>query len=294
MKRILLTGGRGFIGRNILESPLARRYEILAPTHAELDLADTDAVDRWFAAHQVDAILHAAVKPGHRAAKDHSDLFLTNTRMFHNLARHADEVETMLVTGSGAIYDMRHYRPLVKEEDWRLHVPADEHGFTKYVCAGAIESSRNIVDLRIFGIFGPHEDYAIRFISNMICKALCDLPLTMKQDRVFSYLWIDDLMPVIDAFLSGPARYRSYNVTPDGTSSLRALADLVLEITGKDLPVTVAEPGLGLEYTGDNARLKNEFPQLKFTTISEAVRALAAWYAARLDAIDRTALTRDR
>lgn len=290
MKRILLTGGRGFIGRNIRESALARRYEIIAPTHAELDLADTDAVDAWFRANRVDAVIHAAVKPGHRNAKDPTNLFFTNTRMYFNLARHADEYETMLVTGSGAIYDMRHYRPLVKEDEWRLHIPADEHGFTKYVCAGAVESSRNIVDLRIFGVFGPHEDYAIRFISNMICKALCDLPLTMRQDRVFSYLWIDDLYPVIVAFLESGAGYRSYNVTPDERWSLVDLAKLVLRVTGKDLPLHVAEPGLGSEYSGDNARLKGEFPDLRFTPMEDAVRALADWYSSHIAEIDRALL----
>ncbi len=290
MKRILLTGGRGFIGRNIRESALARRYEILAPTHAELDLADTDAVDAWFRANRVDAVIHAAVKPGHRNAKDPTNLFFTNTRMYFNLARHADEYETMLVTGSGAIYDMRHYRPLMKEEEWKLHIPVDEHGFTKYICANSIESSRNIVDLRIFGIFGPYEDYTIRFISNMICKALFDLPLSMKQDRFFSYLWIDDLMPIIDALLNKSSGYRSFNVTPSETWRLFSIAELVLKTTGKNLPIIVSEQGFGHPYTGANTRLTESFPKLSFTPMQDAILKLISWYESNLDQIDKASL----
>ncbi len=37
MKELLLTGGSGFIGRNILESYLARDFRISAPTSRELD-----------------------------------------------------------------------------------------------------------------------------------------------------------------------------------------------------------------------------------------------------------------
>ena len=81
-KKILLTGGNGFIGKNIRESFLAEKYEITAPRSYELNLADTQAVDAYFAAHEFDAVIHAATKPGHRNAKDPTNLFYTNVRMF--------------------------------------------------------------------------------------------------------------------------------------------------------------------------------------------------------------------
>lgn len=48
MKKILLTGGSGFIGRNLRESFLASKYDITAPTHSELDLLDTRSTDEFF------------------------------------------------------------------------------------------------------------------------------------------------------------------------------------------------------------------------------------------------------
>jgi len=47
-KKILLTGGSGFVGKNILESPLAEKYEIIAPPRTELNLFDEDSVDEFF------------------------------------------------------------------------------------------------------------------------------------------------------------------------------------------------------------------------------------------------------
>lgn len=289
-----MTGGSGFIGRNLLESPLAQKYELLAPRHSELDLLDEDSVEGYLRKNSVDFVVHSACKPGHRNAKDHSALFYANTRMFYNLAANSARYRKMLVIGSGAIYDMRYYQPKMREEYFGAHIPADDHGFSKYVCGKYIEKADNIVDLRVFGIFGRYEDYSIRFISNMICKALFDLPLTMKQNRRFDYLWVEDLPQVIEHFLLNDARYRAYNVTPDRSMELAELARMVLAVAGKDLPIKIAEPGMGTEYSGDNSRLRTEMPRLAFTPAETAVRRLFDWYSSRVGELNRDLLLTDK
>jgi len=293
-KNILLTGGSGFIGRNILESFLSDKYHILAPSSRELNLPDEKSVDAYFESHQIDIVVHSAVKPGHRNAKDFSDLFYTNTRMFFNLERHKEEYEKMLVIGSGAIYDSRNYRPKMQEEEWCTHIPADEHGYCKYVCEKVIEKSFNVYDLRVFGIFGKYEDYAIRFISNAICKALFGLPITIKQNRKFDYLFVDDLMVVLDWFIENNPQYKSYNITPDESVSLYDLAFLVKELSGSDVPIWVSEVGMGLEYSGNNSRLRNEMFSLVFTPLKDAIRSLIEWYRTQKEQIDINFLFTDK
>lgn len=292
--RVLLTGGSGFIGRNILESPLAEKYEFLSPTHREMDLLDTGQVDAFFAAKRPAFVVHAAVKPGHRNAKDHSALFFSNTRQYFNLARHSGEVERIVVLGSGGVYDAAHYLPRMREDYFGVHVPADEHGFTKYVCEKHLEKSANIVDLRIFGIFGKHEDYAIRFISNMMCKCVFGLPLTMNQDRRFDFLYIDDLMPVLDHFLAARPERHAYNVTPNETVSLLDTARRVLAVSGKDLPIIVKTPGMGPEYSGDNTLLKAEMPGFAPTPFDRSLRELYRWYLDHSGLIRKEDLLHDK
>ncbi|MDA8243424.1 MAG: NAD(P)-dependent oxidoreductase [Elusimicrobia bacterium] len=294
MRRLLLTGGSGFIGRNLLESPLARAHEIAAPRHGELDLLDEDAVAGFLRDGRFDAVIHSATKPGHRNAKEPGKVLYENTRMFFNLARNAGRFGKMLVIGSGAIYDMRHYRPKMKEDYFDAHVPADEHGLCKYACGKYIEKADNITDLRVFGIYGKYEDYAIRFISNMICKALFGLPLTVKQNRRFDYIWVEDLAPVLEHFLETGGAHKAYNVTPDESVELLALARLVLKVSGKDLPIRVAQEGLGTEYSGDNSLLRSEMKGFSFTPYETAVRKLYAWYEGSKGSIDREALLLDK
>jgi GDP-L-fucose synthase len=294
-KTILLTGGSGFIGRNIKESYLSEKYQILAPSSKELNTADTSAVDAFFGQNKIDIVIHAAVKPSHRNAKNLSDVFYTNTRMFFNLERHKQEYEKMLVLGSGAIYDNRNYRPKMKEEEWTDFIPVDDHGYCKYICEKVIEHSSNIYDLRIFGIFGKYEDYAIRFISNAICKALFDLPITIKQNRKFDYLYVNDLMPILDWFIENEPKSTSYNITPNSSISLYELACIVKEVSAKpELSIQIAEEGLGLEYSGDNSGLKNELKDLKLTPIRNAIPELYDWYRGNKGLIDRNLLLVDK
>ena len=60
--RVLVTGGSGFVGSNVVHV-LADRHgaEVLAPAHAELDLTDAAAVARTFAGARPDAVVHAAI-----------------------------------------------------------------------------------------------------------------------------------------------------------------------------------------------------------------------------------------
>lgn len=293
-KTILLTGGSGFIGRNILESFLVNKYHILSPSSQELDLSDEESVDAYFKLHQIEIVIHAAVKPCHRNAKDKTNLFYANTRMFFNLERHKSDYQKMLVIGSGAIYDNRYYRPKMKEEEWINFIPLDEHGYCKYVCEKIIEQNTNIYDLRVFGIFGKYEDYAIRFISNAICKSLFNMSITIHQNRKFDYLYVNDLMLILDWFIENTPKYTAYNITPDSSISLYDLALIVKGVSRKYFPIIIGQEGLGLEYSGDNTRLKSEINNIHLTPIHEAIEELYSWYAEHKLQLDENLLLTDK
>jgi GDP-L-fucose synthase len=294
MKKVLLTGGNGFIGKNIQESYLSQKYEIVAPKSSELNLFDTDNVDTFFAKKHFDVVLHSAVKPGHRNAKDPTNLFYSNVRMFENLERHKDNFARFINFGSGAIYDISKDISNVREESIFSNIPKDEHGFCKYTVTKQIENLNNFIDLNIFGIFGKYEDWEIRFISNAICKVLYGLPITLRQNRKFSYLWIEDLMPILEYFIENKVQYKSYNIVPDEKNYLLDLAKVVRDISGKNVEIKVAKGGLGLEYNGNNQRLKNEFKNIVFTDPKRAISRLYFYYNSNRELIDKNKVIFDK
>jgi GDP-L-fucose synthase len=296
IKTVLLTGGSGFIGKNIKESFCVNKYKLLTPTSKELDLTNDSSVDEYFKRYKMDVVIHCACKPGHRNAKDPDGVFFANTKMFFHLVKHLDKYDRLINIGSGSIYDSRNYAPKMKEDYFGVHVPQDELGFSKYVCGKYIENLgvNKVVDLRVFGVFGKYEDYAIRFISNAICKTIFDLPITVKQDRYFDYICVDDLIKILDRFIEHNFTYNSYNVTPDNSVPLCKIAEYVRKISGKDLPIVVGQKGFGMEYSGDNARLHSEIKDVKFSNIEHKIKELYDWYLYNKELLDKNLLLVDK
>jgi GDP-L-fucose synthase len=294
--RVLVTGGGGFIGGHVA-ARLAACHEVFSPSHEELDLTDAGAVGAWLRTHPVDAVVHAAVKPGHRNAPDPTALLEQNLLQFFGLVRHRERFGRLVVVGSGAAYGVQ--RPLIRvtESAWGGTVPGDEHGLSKYVEGVWLAGDFDAVELRPFGVYGPGEDYAIRFVSNACCKALLGMPVTLRQDRLFSYVWVVDLAAVVElALVEGPQVLApgAYNVTAGEPVALRAVADLAVAASGNHVPVHVSESGAGPEYSGDGSRLAGALPEFRFTHIANGVTQLTEWYRARLGMLDRTALANDR
>src|SRR5690349_9767953 len=97
-KHILLTGGSGFIGKNIIEQ-LGSKYVFFAPDYQELDLLDTFAVEAFFATCHIDTVIHAANIGVYAAHDGVNETSAKNILMFLNLARQLKPEQQMIFLG---------------------------------------------------------------------------------------------------------------------------------------------------------------------------------------------------
>ena len=289
---LLVTGASGFIGRNLVER-FSPHHQVAAPSRAELDLLDAEAVRAYLERRRFDVIVHAATERSNRALGAAPDLLNRNCRMFFNLSRNAHAFGRMLFLSSGAVYDRACVPPLVTEEQFDARVPTDDYGFSKYVCAKSIRPDGEIYELRLFAVFGPYEDWRVRFISNACCRALWDLPVLIRQNVFFDFLDIDDLCRILEQFFTGAFRYRHYNVTTGRPVDLKTLAAEVIAASGKPLEIIVLSPGLANEYTGSNRRLMAEIPAFQLLERKDSIAHLYQWYAARKEEINPALLRFD-
>jgi UDP-glucose 4-epimerase len=290
--KLLITGGSGFIGRN-LALQYAPRFEVAAPSRTELDLLDAVAVRDYLDGHRFDAVIHAATERSNRRLTPHPALLDRNCRMFFNLARNAHAFGRMLFLSSGAVYGRKHWRPRMSEDYFDAHVPADDYGFSKYVCAKAVESMDRVHELRLFAVFGPYEDWRVRFISNACCRAVWDMPIVIRQNVRFDFLDVEDLGWILECFLAKRPEHRQYNICTGRSIDLLTLARSVIRASGKDLPVVVKSGGMATEYSGDSYRMLREIPDFHFREMDGSIARLYAWYEARKAAIEATLLRFD-
>ena len=288
-KKILLTGGTGFVGRNVKEYLEQKDYMVYAPSSCQLDCLDENAVKEHLRLNYYDIILHFAVYgDGIDKTKDGNKVLEYNLRIFTNFAKCSDLFGKMIYTGSGAEYDKRYPIQMVKEEDLaKRMIPTDQYGLMKYVANQMIEKSDNIFNLRLFGIFGKYEYWKTKFISNLCCKSLKGLPLSIRKNCYFDYIWIDDFCKMLEKFMQlEKPQYHTYNAVRGERIDLLSLAEIVNEIADTKQEIIVCQEGYANEYTANNDRICKELPDLRFTDMKEAVSTLYAWYRLHQDEID--------
>lgn len=118
-KRILLTGGSGMVGKNILEHPAGKQSHIFSPDSRELNLFDFQAVKAYITKVKPDFIIHAAGRVGGIQANiAHPVAFLLeNLDMGRNLvwAARQCEVKNLINLGSSCMYPRNAPNPLKEE-----------------------------------------------------------------------------------------------------------------------------------------------------------------------------------
>ena len=281
MLKILITGASGFVGRNMKEylQRTTGNYEIYTPSSKELNCIEETEVFHYLDKYHFDYILHfASYGDSIDKSKDGSKIFEYNMRIFLNFYKNSNLFGKMFYSGSGAEYDKRFDISDVAETQIGASLPIDQYGLMKYTIAELIEKSDNIYNFRLFRIFGKYEYYPVKYISNVCCKAIKNLPLTMRQNVYFDYLWVEDFCRILEYFLHHTPKYHTYNTVSGRKVSLEQICQIVLKISEKDLPVYICKEGLAKEYTASNARMMTELKHFEYTPIEDAIRQLYDWY----------------
>jgi GDP-L-fucose synthase len=117
--RIVLTGGGGMVGQNLLEHPSLAGLEVLAPRSGELDLRNFDAVQNYLHKCNPDMVIHAAGKVGGIQAnmREPVSFLMDNLDMGRNIvwAAHEAGIKKLINLGSSCMYPRNHNEPLREE-----------------------------------------------------------------------------------------------------------------------------------------------------------------------------------
>lgn len=270
---ILLTGGSGFIGTN-LQVYLRKIAKLYAPKSSELNLLNKNQVISFIRNNSINFIIHCAacgVRITHEATLD--TVALPNIKMFENLVEASNYRIPIIVIGSGAEYNKARNLHKVHESEFGSSIPKDPYGYSKYIISKNIEKYDNILNLRVFGVYGFFENQT-RVTTSIIKNNLRHEPIMLNQNVVFDFIWVSDLCKIIVFFVENGFNKKFINVSPSKSIEIKELAEIVNDFSDYTSDIIIKNTGTGLEYTGDNSILMQSLNDFSFTSYYDGMRYL--------------------
>jgi GDP-L-fucose synthase len=200
--RILLTGGTGMVGRNLLEHPAISEFEILYPSRSELDIQDFGETVTYVRNLQPELVIHAAGRVGGIQANIREPLrFLAeNLDMGRNIVRacHESGVKRFLNLGSSCMYPRNAPNPLQEDMVLKGELEPTNEGYAlaKIVVARLCEyvsrqdASFQYKTLIPCNLFGRHDKFDPS-LSHFVAAALHKVHQAKERGEECVEIWGD-------------------------------------------------------------------------------------------------------
>jgi nucleoside-diphosphate-sugar epimerase len=305
MRRVLITGGTGFVGANLARRMLDEHevHLLVRPGFTawridgirsevrlhEVGLEDADGVGRVVAAIRPEWIFHLATYGAYSRQADVHRMASTNILGTINLVQASCQFgfEVFVNTGSSSEYGVKDHAPA--ETEWLE--PNSPYAVTKasatlFCRLAAQRHGVRIATLRLYSVYGPYEE-PDRLLPTLVLRGLDgNLPPLVDPDVARDYIHVDDVCEAYLLAASHPAPERGpvYNV---GTGIQTTLRDVV-DVARRILPIGV-EPQWGSMprrvwdtgvWISDSRRIRADLGWQPRVQFEEGLRSTVDWFRA--------------
>ena len=244
--KILFTGGKGFIGREII--PLFRKdgYEVVDPSSKELNLLDSDAVKKFIENDNFDIIIHAAMcsGTGRYGKPDGLEVLYKNMRMFENVFRYVNEVDSFVNFDSVAsLFNTS-------------QIPESAYGFSKYCIARSVDKEVNGINVRLYGCFGSSED-PNRFLAINIKNYINKKPIKIFKNRQMDFMYVKDIYK--NTLYAIENNIKDINCVYEEKKYLTDIADVVNNLNDHSVDIIVENEGFDPPYSTTSKLIDVEY-----------------------------------
>ncbi|WP_226561924.1 dTDP-glucose 4,6-dehydratase [Salipiger thiooxidans] len=325
--RILVTGGAGFIGSAVVRRAVADGHEVInldaltyaacldnvapvadAPGYAfeRADIRDREALDRIFATHRPEAVLHLAAESHVDRSIDGPGAFIdTNVTGTYTLLQAArafweaqgkpesfrfhhvstDEVFGTLPGGAGSPERFTEDTPYAPNSPYSASKAASDH----LVRAWHETYGLPVVLTNCSNNYGPYH-FPEKLIPVVILNALAGKPIPIygKGENVRDWLYVEDHAVALLTVLTTGQVGRSYNIGGDAERSNLDLVRTICAVLDRLAPgeapyaelitFVTDRPGHDLRYAIDPTRIRDELGWRPSVTLEQGLERTVQWY----------------
>ena len=321
--KLLVTGGAGFIGSAVVRLAVSRGHEVVnldAMTYAaneanvasvarsnlysfeQADIRDRAALDRIFALHRPDAVMHLAAESHvDRSIDGPADFIETNITGTFNLLEAARTHWTR--TGKPASFRFHHistdevFGSLGPTGQFTEHTPYDPR--SPYSASKAASDHLVRAWAETYGLptvltncsnnYGPYH-FPEKLIPVTILNALHGRPIPVygNGENIRDWLYVEDHADALLLVLEKGQINRSYNIGGENERRnidlVRTICALLDEMAPKATPYAdqitfvTDRPGHDARYAIDPSRIRDELGWRPSVTVEEGLRRTVRWY----------------
>ena len=304
-RRVLVTGGAGFLGRQVVGLLRAANVaELILPRRAEVDLTEQDEVRRLYRETRPDVVIHLAAEVGGIGANRENPgrFFYANAMMGVLLIEEGRKagVEKFVQVGTICAYPKMTPVPFHEEDLWNGYPEETNapYGIAKKALLVQLQAYRdqygmNGIYLLPVNLYGPHDNFnpsSSHVIPALIRKMVeakesgareVEIWGTGKASREF--LYVDDCARAI---VLASERYDEGDPVNLGTGreiSIRDLTTLIAELVGfeGELVWDPTKPDGQPRRCLDTMRAREKFGFSAEVDFQEGLRRTIDWYTAQ-------------
>ena len=301
-RKILLTGGSGFLGRHVFDALKAQGAgDAVVPRKAQYDLTQEEAVARVYRDHRPDVVIHlAAVVGGIGANRDNPGRFLyDNLMMGTQLMEYARRSGVQKFVGVGTICSYPKLTPVpFREDDLWSGYPEETnapYGLAKKMLLVQGQAYRaqygfNAIHLLPVNLYGPGDNFdpaSSHVIPALILK--CQEAIEESAPEIVcwgdgsptrEFLYVEDCAEAIVAaarLYEGP---EPVNIGAGFEISIKDLSELIAELMGFEGEIRwdVTKPNGQPRRSLDVSRAREEFGFQAKTDFRSGLERTIRWF----------------
>lgn len=300
-KRVLVTGGAGFLGKQIVPKLEHVGANVFVPSSIEFDLRRENKVNKLFKAFKPQIVLHLAANGGgigymrQHSASVFDDNILINTFVLRASKRFKAEK----FVGIGSVCEYPKFTPCpFREENLWDGYPEETnapYGLSKKMMLVQTQSYRqqygfNGIHLLLVNLYGPYDDFNLEqshvipaLIKKMIAAKIADndtVEVWGSGAASREFLFSEDAAEAI--FLASERYNKSdpVNIGSGKEIAIRDLVAIIARLTEFDGSIVwdKTKPDGQPKRCLDVSKAKNEFGFAAKTSFEEGLRKTIDWY----------------